>query len=145
MAVPKTIQNNLLRVQAAVVTQKATTGATSLGEAIGRAAEAALTKGMTSPDGTVTPEWEKYMALFANSADQLKRLTTTEFDGTNTWLPRARAYIVANGICAPGTDAATVKGTMAIGDIDAKKPDNTSLELTTDPAVIAKRGGIVIP
>ena len=143
MAVPKTIKNNLLRVQAAVVTEKAN-GATALGEAIGRAAEAALTKGMTAPDGTVTREWEAYMALFANSAEQLKRLTTTEFDGTNTYLPRARAYVVANSICAPGTDTATIKGLMGVGDIDAKKPDNNALQLTTDPAVIAKRA-IQIP
>ena len=139
MAVPKTIRNNLLRVQAAVVSQKATTGVTALGDAIGNAAEAALLKGMTAPDGTATPEWERYMALFANSAEQLERLTSNKHDGNNTWLPRVRAYIVANGICAPGTDAATIKNTMGLGDIDARKPDNTELSLTTDPAVIAKR------
>ncbi len=139
MALPKTIVNNLLRVQSAVVAEKATTGTTALGDAIGRAAEAALLKGMTGPDGKATAEWESYMSMFANSAEQLERLTTTKHDGTNTWLPRVRAYIVANGICAPGTDAATIKNTMGLGNVDAKKPDNTALSLTTDPAVIAKR------
>lgn len=123
------IRDRLLLVQAAVAVDKVR-GTGELGTKVGDAAEAAMVGGMTSD------AWKAYMSLFAESADQLKRLTTTELDGEGTdearYLPRVRAYIVANGICAPGTDAATVKNLMGINaNIDADKPDGDPL--STDP------------
>lgn len=131
------IKKRLLKVQAAVVLDKVN-GTGKLGTAIGDAAEAAMFAGIDSE------EWKAYMSLFADSADQLKRLTTTELDGEGTdearYLPRIRAYIVANGICAPGTDAATMKGLIGIAaDIDADKPDGAPLSETVDPTVVARR------
>jgi hypothetical protein len=133
------IKKKLLQVQAAVALDKAKGSGGALGEAIGLAAERALTKGMESD------EWKDYMALFADSAEQLQRLTTTDLDGTNAWLPRARAYIVANAICAPGTDTVTIKGVIGIGDIDVNKPDGTALDETFDQAVANRRAVNVPP
>jgi hypothetical protein len=129
------IKQRLLKVQAAVVVEKANGGG-SLGEQIGLAAERAMIEGMNSD------AWKAYMSLFADSADQLKRLTTTELDGEDDaqYLPRMRAYIVANAVCAPGTDAATIKGLVGIpSDIDAARPDGEPLSETADPAVVALR------
>ncbi|MDT5271116.1 MAG: hypothetical protein QOH49_3302 [Acidobacteriota bacterium] len=125
------IRDRLLLVQAAVAVDKVkSTG--DLGTKVGNAAEAAMLGGIASD------AWKAYMSLFADSADQLKRLTTTELDGEGTdeavYLPRVRAYIVANGICAPGTDAITVKNLMGINaNIDSDKPDGDPL--STDPDI----------
>jgi hypothetical protein len=127
-----TIKERLLQVQAAVVLDKAR-GGVALAEAVGFAAEAAIRDGIYSTAGRA------YMAIFANSVDQLTRLTTDELDGDNTYLPRVRAYVAANGVCAPGTDAATIKGLMGVGDIDAPKPDNEPLDDTPDQTVIDLR------
>ncbi|HEX8355642.1 MAG TPA: hypothetical protein VF611_22235 [Pyrinomonadaceae bacterium] len=126
------IKKRLLLVQAAVAVDKAK-GSGDLGRRVGDAAERALREGMQSD------AWKEYMSLFADSAEQLKRLTTDELDGNNDYLPRARAYIVANAICAPGTDAATMKGLVGLGDIDADKPDNDPLDVEPDPKVAALR------
>ena len=127
------IKQRLLKVQAAVVVDKVD-GNGDLGKKVGDAAEAAMMGGINSA------AWKAYMSLFADSADQLKRLTTAELDGGEQWLPRVRAYIVANGICAPGTDAATMKGLVGIpSDIDADKPSGDPLSETVDAAVVALR------
>jgi hypothetical protein len=132
------IQEKLLRVQAAVIVDKAKGGG-ALGVQLGQASEEAITNGMGSP------KWEAYMALFADSAEQLARLTTNSLDGNNQWLQRARAYIAANGVCAPVTDGATVKGLDGIGDIDVKKPNGDPLDETPDAGVAAKRPFVVPP
>jgi hypothetical protein len=88
------IKERLVKVQLAVLENKVN-GDGEYGRLVGDAAEAAMIKGM------ISEEWKNYMSLFADSADQFKRLTTTELDGNDEWLPRVRAYIVANGICAP--------------------------------------------
>lgn len=131
------IMKRLLKVQAAVAVNKVE-GDGSLGVAVGDAAERAMIGGMKSD------EWKVYMSLFADSADQLRRLTTTELDAVDddhaNYLPRIRAYIVANGICAPGTDAATAKGLMGFRvQIDADKPGGEPLNEAPDPAVVALR------
>jgi hypothetical protein len=48
-------------------------------------------------------DWVAYMKLFANNPDQLARLIPS--DGTEDDLDKreARAYLVSNAICAPGT------------------------------------------
>lgn len=127
-----TIKQRLLKVQAAVVQEKANGGGPK-GELIGLAAEKAMRDGINSE------AWKDYMALFADSADQMARLTTDTLDGTNTWLPRARAYIIANAVCTPDTDAATIKGISGLGDIDAKKPNGQPLDETPDPVIVARR------
>jgi len=96
---------NLKKVHAAVVTDntKAAMGiaeAGKLGEAIGRKAVMALTGGIKSD------AWKEYMALFANNATELERLTTPQQDEED-YLPRFRAYIVSNAICGASTDTGT--------------------------------------
>jgi hypothetical protein len=136
------ITQRLVKVQLAVLDNKVN-GDGSYGKKVGEAAEAAMTKGMTAADGTVSEDWKRYMSLFADSADQLKRLTTTELDGDDEYLSRIRAYIVANGVCAPGTDAKTINGTrnfMADGsDIDNAKPNNDPLSEAVDATIVALR------
>jgi hypothetical protein len=130
------IMQRLVKVQLAVLHNKVN-GDGEYGKKVGEAAEAAMLKGIASD------EWRAYMSLFADSSDQLKRLTTTELDGEDAYLPRIRAYIVANGVCAPGTDAKTINGTrnfMAEGsDIDNPMPNNDPLSEAVDPAVVALR------
>lgn len=126
------IREKLLRVHVAVILDKIQGGGMLAGD-IGQSAVKAITKGLGSD------EWKEYMALFADSADQLKRLTTDASDGANSWLPHARAYIVSNAVCAAATDIATHKGLDEIGDIDAG-----NLNETPDPAVAALRK-IVVP
>jgi hypothetical protein len=124
-----TIEKRIKQVQAAVAVDKAN-GNGDLGEKIGKAAESAMLQGIKSD------AWKAYMALFADSADQLKRLTTDELDGENDYLPRMRAYMVANSVCAPGTDAATMKGFERLGGmIDAPRPDGEPLSTEVDQAV----------
>lgn len=124
------IKDKLLRAHAAVVIDKAKGGG-MLGEQIGQRAVAAITKGMDSD------EWKAYMALFADSPDQLKRLTTTALDGNNAWMAHARAYMVSNAICAAATNTDTLNGLDAM-DIDANF-NGAPLDETPDPAVAALR------
>jgi hypothetical protein len=126
------IKDRLLQVQAAVVLDKVK-GNGDLGKAVGDAAEEAVRDGINSPKG------KAYMALFASSAEQLTRLTTNNLDGANTYLPKTRAYIAVNGVCAPGTDAATIKGLMGLGNIDAPKPNGEPLDETVDEATVNLR------
>ena len=135
------IRERLLLVQAAVAVDKVK-GTGDLGTRVGDAAEAAMRGGIASD------EWKAYMSLFADSADQLKRLTTTELDGDGTnearYLPRVRAYIVANGVCAPGTDAATVKNLMGIdANIDADRPDGDPLSTEPEEDVVKLRPFVI--
>jgi hypothetical protein len=131
------ISKRILKVQAAVLADKIDGEPLKLGRKVGDAAEAAIIGGITSD------AWKSYMSLFADSADQLKRLTTNELDATaddKIYLPRLRAYIVANGVCAPGTEAATMKNFAGIPvDIDADKPGGVPLDETVDPNVVGLR------
>ncbi|HEX8293940.1 MAG TPA: hypothetical protein VF570_19395 [Pyrinomonadaceae bacterium] len=127
------IEQRIKLIQAAVAVDKAK-GRGDLGEQVGKAAEAAMLGGIASE------AWKKYMSLFADSAEQLTRLTTNELDGDNDYLPRMRAYIVANGVCAPGTDAATMKGFAGLGGmIDAPGPNDEPLKTDPEDAVVKFR------
>lgn len=130
------ITQRLVKVQLAVLYDKVHGGG-EFGDRVGKAAEDAMVGGMGSD------AWKRYMSLFADSSDQLKRLTTTELDGEDPYLSRIRAYIVANGVCAPGTDAKTINGTMNFADrgsdIDKPRPNDDPLSETVDPAVVALR------
>lgn len=135
------ITDRLLKVQLAVLTDKVNGSPLEFGRKVGDAALAAMLKGMTYENGTVTKEWKAYMSLFADSDEQLQRLTTTELDGGDDWLPRIRAYIVANGICFPITDAKTVNNLMSIkeSNIDRTKPNGDPLSETVNPTIAALR------
>ena len=59
--------------------------------------------------GIGQPAWTTYMSNFVDSpatptsAAQLARLTSPADDLTITYLREARAYLMGNGICIPGT------------------------------------------
>jgi hypothetical protein len=52
--------------------------------------------------GWGSPAWYYYMAYFANSPKQLRRLCTSEID-CHKDTPAARAYLVGNAVCLPET------------------------------------------
>jgi hypothetical protein len=133
------ISDRLVKVQLAVLNNKVT-GDGSYGREVGKAAMKAMMAGLGSE------EWKNYMSLFADSSEQLKRLSSTELDGDDEWLPHIRAYIVANGTCAPGTDAKTIANLANIkdSDIDKRNPlTNAALSETADPAVRERRKTII--
>jgi hypothetical protein len=47
--------------------------------------------------------WVKYMQLFAKTPEELARLIPTDGTEEDPEKKEARAYLVANGMCAPGT------------------------------------------
>lgn len=53
--------------------------------------------------GIGSAEWTAYMQQFANTPQQLARLTATDGTAQNPELKLARAYLVANAVCGPGT------------------------------------------
>ena len=75
-----------------------------LAEALARLAVAAIM------DGFGKPAWVKYMSIFADNTDQLKLLTEPQGDPEPDYLARVRAYLVANAVCAAGTNTATTNG-----------------------------------
>ena len=50
-----------------------------------------------------TGDWVKYMKLFAVTPDELARLIPTDGTDNDADKNEARAYLAANGMCAPGT------------------------------------------
>ncbi|MET0648057.1 MAG: hypothetical protein ABW208_15685 [Pyrinomonadaceae bacterium] len=61
-------------------------------------------------EGFGKPAWLKYMSIFADNTDQLKLLTERQGNPEPDYLPKVRAYIVANAVCAAGTNTATTNG-----------------------------------
>lgn len=53
--------------------------------------------------GIGSAEWTVYMQQFANTPQQLARLTATDGTAQDPTLKLARAYLVANAVCGPGT------------------------------------------
>jgi hypothetical protein len=134
------IKQRILKVQAAVVADKADGDKKGLGTKVGDAAEAAIFAGINSE------AWRDYMSLFASSEEQLTRLTTADLDApgdAGVYMPRIRAYIAANGVCAPGTDAATMKGHDGAAfsvSIDDDKPNNAGpLDVAPGATVTQRR------
>ncbi len=132
------ISERLVKVQLAVLHNKVN-GDGTYGRKVGDAAMKAMMKGLGSE------EWKNYMSLFADSSEQLTRLSSTELDGNDEWLPHIRAYIVANGTCAPGTDAKTIANlTNLQSDIDKRNPlTNAALSEAVDPAVRNRRKSVI--
>ena len=48
-------------------------------------------------------DWKAYVQLFAKNAAELARLIPTDGTGDDEKKSTARAYLAANGMCAPGT------------------------------------------
>jgi hypothetical protein len=95
------IFKNLKKAHAAVAVDLANNDNPTLGKQFSDLAVAAVTKGLESP------EWKKYMSLFADNAEQLERLTV-QADGEEKYLRLFRAYIVANSICDITTQTDTI-------------------------------------
>ena len=91
------IYDNLKKVHAAVALDNAKAGGGKLGEDIGKLAVAAITGGIKSP------AWRAYMSLFADNEEQLQRLISDPPPDDESYLPRNRAYIVSNAVCAADT------------------------------------------
>lgn len=92
------IIKNLEKVQVAVVLDTFKQG--NFARLLSSAAVSALLKGINST------EWNKYMSLFADNAEQL-RLLTVEDEDEPSWFRESRAYIVSNGVCGAGTTGHT--------------------------------------
>lgn len=108
------ILKNLQRAHAAVAvdTVKGTPPG-ALGKALSNAAVKAITKGLGSD------EWRSYMAIFADNAAQLERLTVQKPPGQeDDYFPLLRAYIVSNSVCDIGTNTNTVNRVDARIDKD---------------------------
>jgi hypothetical protein len=54
-------------------------------------------------------DWVAYMSLFAQTPDELARLIPTDGTDADADKREARAYLVANAICAPGTATGLVE------------------------------------
>jgi hypothetical protein len=67
---------------------------------------AAIYSGIADKDGA----WSKYMSNFVDTPEQLARLTKTDEDKTIPYLKEARAYLVGNAVCFPGTTTGTLQG-----------------------------------
>ena len=59
--------------------------------------------------GIGSEPWEIYMSMFADNQAQLDRLTVAKANEP-AWLKEARAYSMANAVCAPNTNTKTGNG-----------------------------------
>src|SRR6185295_4133246 len=94
------IIRNLEKMHVAVVNDTFFMSNKGLGRQLSELAVAALMKGMGSA------EWERYMTLFADNPEQLRRLTQEDINEPD-YFPRSRAYMVANAVCGAGTTGQT--------------------------------------
>jgi hypothetical protein len=108
------ILKNLQKAHAAVAVDNVKgTPPGTLGKALSNAAVKAITKGLGSN------EWRSYMAIFADNAAQLERLTVQKPPGLeDDYLPLLRAYVVSNSVCDIGTNTNTVNRVDARIDKD---------------------------
>ena len=62
--------------------------------------------------GLESDAWRDYMRNFnfAGTPEQLARLTTRDEDHCHPYIKQARAYLVANSTCLPGTDLKMLDG-----------------------------------
>jgi hypothetical protein len=109
------IIDNLKKVAAAVALDDTKGG--NFGTLVQNAAIDAITNGLDSNAA------RDYMSLFADNADQLRRLTTPEATDLN-WFRESRAYIMGNGVC--GTITGTRTHLNVRPELDADLP-------STDP------------
>jgi hypothetical protein len=90
-------------IHVAVVKDKETRDG-ELADALSKLAVAAIMEGFGKP------AWRKYMSVFADNPEQLTLLTEPAGNPEPDYLPKVRAYIVANAVCAAGTNTATTNG-----------------------------------
>ena len=96
------IRRNLERTEAAVAVDSFNGG--DLADRISKAAVEAIMKGIG------THEWDKYMALFCDTKEELAQLTVVRRETDHDYMPKMRAYIVANAVCAADTGTETAAG-----------------------------------
>lgn len=75
--------------------------------------------------GIGSDEWKTYMSMFADSDEQLTRLTVPPASGQQ-WLREAQAYIVTNAICSGDTTTKTRLGVKNVADLDKGVSDTAS-------------------
>lgn len=127
------IKANLERTQLAVKKDIANGG--DLARRIGDAAVAAITKGMNSD------EWKRYMALFCDTKAELAQLTAVRGSDLS-YMPKMRAYIVSNAVCA--ADTGTHVGDKV--DQNVEPPAGATVPVgTKDPAALRAELGFEIP
>lgn len=120
------ILQNLKKVHAAVVAQKMNNDESPFGVALNSAAVQAVLGGLGSE------AWKNYMAVFADNAAQLERLTVKKA-GEQPYVSQMRAYIASNGICDIGTNAhlnngvdARIDGGHGGDPVIPDEPDDTT-------------------
>jgi hypothetical protein len=97
-----------------------------LGAALSQLAVKAIMGGLGSAD------WERYMSVFADNAAQLQLLSHAT-ENEDSYLPRTRAYIVSNSVCAPGTESPTAMGVETqIGNAAPNNVDGTVVSPLAD-------------
>ena len=107
MATPRSIMQKLadlpVRVQAD----------STFGDNLASAAQAALIAGNRDAQGNVTQQWDTYMRIIvgSDSPKQLARLNLNDDQATDLIVKKSVAYVVANALCAPGTNGNTGAGT----------------------------------
>jgi hypothetical protein len=94
------IEDNIRAIQTEILQD--TSG--KKGDTLRNQAVAAIYSGMGSP------EWEAYMQNYAKTPEELARLTTRSGDGAHPYIPLARAYLIANATCLPGTTGLLLQG-----------------------------------
>lgn len=115
-----TIRESIEAVSELVRQQRASSGDHSSAKAdeLQNAAVAAICAGQGNPAAkALTPEWEKYMRLFAGNSDnpqQLARLLPTDGTHADAKMQKERAYLVSNGICGANTTDDLADGGVTI-------------------------------
>ncbi len=93
------IMGNLKKVSAAVEADNDNGG--NFGVRLRKSAINALIGGIRSAD------WMTYMSIFADNAEQLRRLTVVDEQNDPNWVKESRAYIVSNAVCGANTTTVT--------------------------------------
>ena len=75
--------------------------------------------------GPNTVPWRKYMSMFAENEEQLELLSVPKETDVK-WLRHARAYLVANSVCAVHTNTKTGNGIFKT-DSEAALDENVSV------------------
>ena len=127
------IRKNLERTAAAVAVNSFNGG--DLADRISEAAVEAIMKGIG------THEWNKYMALFCDTKEELAQLTVVR-ETDDYYMPKMRAYIVANAVCAADTGTETAAGVNA----SVEPPAGVGAPAgTDDPEALRQELGFSIP
>ena len=77
------------------------------------------------------PDWVKFMEEFATTKQQLARLTTRDTD-CHDYNEPARAYLVGNATCLPGTDGNLLQGISEFLDVSLQEPASEKIAAPED-------------